>query len=1066
MVVDAPTDWTVVSSTSPLSLGPGESAMRLLSLALPARAPKRSARVRLRAVEAGSEAPVDSASIDVRVQAVRELRLSLLRAPDAASAGGRYSASFAVRNEGNVPAQVRLRARSAHGFRAELDTSSLRLAPSEARRVRATVRTAPMASATQDHLTVRAETTPDSGASAPPSQATVRERTSVEIIPTSREGGQLRPRYPVTMRLQTLANSRSRAGQIELQGSGNIAGDESRTLEFFVRGPRQTDISTYGHRSRYSATYSSDRWTLRGGGQLYETTPLAAPGRFGIGGEVRRQAGNWTLGTYAQRARWGVGSQIATYAAYEPSRGGSLTASVVRNDGIYEGTLASVQAKIAPWEHVSLSVEPGIGRGRSGAGAGVRVALRGQHDWGSYRTRHVYADSDFPSPWNGDHRSSAFLRVRLSDAASLFGKARYQNHGSTLGRSIVYRSIRAGAFGRGSIGPGQWSMRVSGMFDREPFRDKQAVRVESRLSGGAVGVRGRVEAGRVALRGTPSAPFQAYRGQLFFRTSWLQFSGFTEYRKASAYAGGASQSRLSFGLSSELHLGSDTELSLNAEWRNVSSGALPTQRFASVDFRHTLPFGHTIVARGRMTDVVGLRATRRPRVELSYNVPIGIPMSSAPQGRTVSGRVVNAASGTGVEGVLVYLGDTKRFTDDDGQFTLPVPQEETAYLQVGRATVEGSRRVPMVDLPLPIEPSEKASNLVIPMRQSASLTAQVVEFGYPNLRAAVRGEEPEPEGGLGNLVLEARDEVGRERRLTNQQGRAIFKRLRPGKWTVRLVNPQLPDDRQLERNRYTVNIEPGGHQKLKIRVVPRRRRISVREGKSLTVGLASKETRSANETDPAEPGSGGEPAPEKLSEGQWTIVVASMSNEGRARTVAERYRTRLETDAFSVGLLVVELEEGTRYRVALGPFESARAAQRTLDEYEDALPSNAWDKSVASGSDSENDEVLAASPLLASADSSSVPMTGDSSPARSKSNPWTIVVASMSEKSRAETVADKYRARLDSESLAVKILAEKLDRETHYRVVAGQFNDADATEEALEEHEEKLPPGAWRLRRW
>ncbi len=82
-----------------------------------------------------------------------------------------------------------------------------------------------------------------------------------------------------------------------------------------------------------------------------------------------------------------------------------------------------------------------------------------------------------------------------------------------------------------------------------------------------------------------------------------------------------------------------------------------------------------------------------------------------------------------------------------------------------------------------------------------------------------------------------------------------------------------------------------------------------------------------------------------------------------------------------------------------------------------------------------------------------------------RAEPWGVVVASMREDDGAETLAQRYRDRFPAESMPVEVVAAKTDQGLRFRVVVGAFEDAGAARQALKEHEEALPSGAWILHR-
>lgn len=85
-----------------------------------------------------------------------------------------------------------------------------------------------------------------------------------------------------------------------------------------------------------------------------------------------------------------------------------------------------------------------------------------------------------------------------------------------------------------------------------------------------------------------------------------------------------------------------------------------------------------------------------------------------------------------------------------------------------------------------------------------------------------------------------------------------------------------------------------------------------------------------------------EAAQRDQTEGAWRIVVASVSEESQAATVARRYREQFSA-SLQVEVVAAEGDRGTRrYRVTIGAFGDAEAAQQALKERADDLPSGAW----------------------------------------------------------------------------------------------------------------------------
>lgn len=77
---------------------------------------------------------------------------------------------------------------------------------------------------------------------------------------------------------------------------------------------------------------------------------------------------------------------------------------------------------------------------------------------------------------------------------------------------------------------------------------------------------------------------------------------------------------------------------------------------------------------------------------------------------------------------------------------------------------------------------------------------------------------------------------------------------------------------------------------------------------------------------------------------------------------------------------------------------------------------------------------------------------------------WTIVVASRSNRGVAEDQLRQYESRFANTGLPVDIVSGNVGNATRYRVAIGQYRSRDAALEALNEHANKLPDGAWILK--
>jgi len=78
------------------------------------------------------------------------------------------------------------------------------------------------------------------------------------------------------------------------------------------------------------------------------------------------------------------------------------------------------------------------------------------------------------------------------------------------------------------------------------------------------------------------------------------------------------------------------------------------------------------------------------------------------------------------------------------------------------------------------------------------------------------------------------------------------------------------------------------------------------------------------------------------SSGRWGVVVASLRSARKADAAADQYRRQLEAEPVSVEVMSADMEEGRRFRVVVGMFESGEAARNAIATHRDKLPVRAW----------------------------------------------------------------------------------------------------------------------------
>ena len=91
----------------------------------------------------------------------------------------------------------------------------------------------------------------------------------------------------------------------------------------------------------------------------------------------------------------------------------------------------------------------------------------------------------------------------------------------------------------------------------------------------------------------------------------------------------------------------------------------------------------------------------------------------------------------------------------------------------------------------------------------------------------------EPLGGLAAGLVELTN--GRQvlRQVTDRDGDVSFDDLRPGKWTMRVYDNNLPEHHVVETPEIEIEVEPGQTREALVRILPKRRPIRFIDGGSI-----------------------------------------------------------------------------------------------------------------------------------------------------------------------------------------------------------------------------------------
>jgi hypothetical protein len=846
-----PAGWRAVSPAAPLAAGTAD--VRLVAAMVPRGAAAGTYVLRLRA-RAGASAAADSVRVDVGER--RALEVTVEEAPRFAVAGEPYAAVFGVANRGNARAVVRLATTSSRGWPAAAEATSLALEPGERRSVRVTVRTRAAAGPATHLLRLTALAGTDSAA-----RGTALARVAVVARGNSATEAARRT-MPALVTLRARQGGATPGGvPAAISVSGPLGAGGTR-MDLFYRG-RGAVSAERGEAEQLSLGLRGRRGELLAGDQYWILSPLTAPGRAGYGAGGRLRAGPAWVEGFSARDRspgspWRTGGALGV-----GGDGASLSANYASGA---DGAAVSLRGRARPVPGVGVDAEYGA----AGAARAANVELRGGGKTFRFTARALEADAGFPGDQGGRSLRRVEVAARPAGPLRLYGGYERDTRadsvaGVPIGAEVSARTLRAGAAlgslatlerrsetraGTGRSGP--WARDAESWVATAGLRARHGS-----LSGGAQlgDVRDRISGA--------TSPFgrEWVRGEVRMGAHSLRAG---VERRTGSVVDTAGVARFSGELGVSLQPWASTLLTVAA---TGSGTAWTEERDGLVDARieQRLPGGQALRLQVRALPWAE-PGRRRPTVLLDYEIPLRLPLGRAAQPGTVGGRVMDNETGRPIPGALVRVGDRAVMTDGRGRWAV-----------VGLAA--GAHRVEL-------DPVSIGVGRVVAQPDALAVTVAggrrvPVEIGVSR-SARVHGEIALPGGGgVPGAVVELRSGDDRRRRTTDAAGRFLFSDLAPGRWTLVVIEADLPPHHALDRRTLEVELAAGEEGLAHFQAVERLREMKIVAGGEVVLG--------------APPVRGAQPAVPAVPSTSTSPAAPPVDQAPAAREVERPWRTRGET---------------------------------------------------------------------------------------------------------------------------------------------------------------------------
>jgi hypothetical protein len=882
---ELPEGWKALTQESELAIGPSATDVHIVSLLVPSRTPAAEYALRYRVRDLDDPSVSAECSLKVVVLPEIALEVKLLESPVFVIAGSMYVVSFVITNSGNADARADIEVVSGSSFPFEIrglePGAVAAVAAGGATEFSIAVRTETHLRESMRHplqVTVRLlrDETGANAASAESREA--RAASTVEVVPLTVNDSVLA--HTIQLDSETTATAGydqvfSAGVQQEIKGRGTL--DEAGEHRVELDLTKQLGLSfdpLVNPLDRYSFQYESRFGSLSLGDLPYTVSPLLAQDAFGRGAQGTLNLFPVRLGALYYEDAWSSpGKQAA---------GGSADFTIPRkgdwNDLLYRvgasalsrldgNTVFDVFQQYDPAKNLSFQADAALQAGAAGTLSPAVLALsEGDLDAVSWTARYLRAWPDFEGTYSD---TQSFLGI--ADLHLLGGSLTLHGGFSLADSNLLLRTTLPNAdrtmelsLGAGGELPG-WKTKLR--------LDWEGWGREDRLPAASYRTWDNI------LRIVANQPFTSFRlglnSMLDFEHNDLDLSSSIQQEHVLAFAytptetaelgislrfngrldsGGHAQDLVGADLNARAAIGlTRLEGQVNTSFIYTETGFSEAQLGINARLTHPFPWGHTLSIRPDVwLDYTGGAWVPTWSLALTYGVPFDVPISRRPDTAVVTGFVSNAVTGERVPGVVLRLDGLAAVTDKKGAYTFYVPHAGTKYIQVDMRTV-GAGLVPVRSMPMELQaPRGSKVSVDIALTQGCTVSGNVGEYGFPDQSSAfvpsdqggAAGEAAAPVRtrlrGLANLIVELTDGSEPHRKLTSPTGDFSFEEIRPGKYTLRIVEGNLPDYSTVDPAVFDLDLAPGESRAVEFRVLQEQRRIKIlQSGETPNVGESS-----------------------------------------------------------------------------------------------------------------------------------------------------------------------------------------------------------------------------------
>jgi len=624
----------------------------------------------------------------------------------------------------------------------------------------------------------------------------------------------------------------------EVIGQGFIDDKKTRMLNFRFRGPDRRGKPLYGINDEYFVEYITPNSKIMLGDQTYKLSYLTEFSRYGRGGSAEHTFNRITVGSFINFPRFypKIKREVAAYAAYESFSKFRLNVGYLNKLSNKEEVnhLLTLNGTGSPFKGANFDGEYAVGTSGKEYRQAVKTELRVNFRRVNLLYNYTTSEKSYPGYFTDTRYMLANGTIRLSDKIDLGVNYNFNHQNmalDTLNASAPYSENLFFTLNYRFLKDGRLSASYNLRERQDRLEPKKFDYKENsmrlilnkhigNLGFDLLGEYGNTRNLLLSENERLNAIYHSRMTLNYRNSDKFSLNGFISYRQNNRYL---VKDRKNWVYGASVNTTVSKKMSMLVNYQssyNVEEYYLDR---SLVDGRlsYSPNKNNSIEISGRYNLIKNSLEVKELAFMVKFVHTFNIPVSKKKNMGKLSGKVVNKGVKS-IDGIVLSVGTYQTVTDKNGNYSFSMLPAGSYYMMVDyqKAGVNAITEMPspyLLDIP-----AGKEIEFNMALTRSSKISGEIVIVKEV---AAADKTYAEIRNKLGKLMIEAKNEDEVFRIFTTEDGKFSFEGLRPGSWTVKVYEHDIPKEYELLTDLFTVALTSGDTKYIEVKIKEKRRRI-------------------------------------------------------------------------------------------------------------------------------------------------------------------------------------------------------------------------------------------------